>query len=203
MATATTDPLTPRKASIYTLTQDHNAGIALIMELDGGEMTPEQAADFDALMGSIKQDALGVIEGRLNVRAWLKEEAASIRGRRDQVQAHADHLKAREDSLEKAADRIENSIKEYAMTTGMVTTTQKKTETTKEIPGKKIKAGEWVVSIQRNGGVCPMRMVEGEEVPETYCKSLPDNEKIRAALEAGEKLPFAVLEERGIGIRIK
>lgn len=58
-------------------------------------------------------------------------------------------------------------------------------------------------SICANGGKQALT-VDGA-VPEEYTKTIVqnDNDKIRAALEAGEKLNFAHLEPRGESLRIK
>lgn len=58
-------------------------------------------------------------------------------------------------------------------------------------------------SIVKNGGVLPLQF-DGE-VPDSYKKVVleNDNQKIRAALEKGEKLTFAHLDERGRHLVIK
>jgi hypothetical protein len=59
--------------------------------------------------------------------------------------------------------------------------------------------------IVKNGGKLPLSIDEGC-VPEEYIKKVvvesPDKEKIRAALESGEVLPFASLGERGTHLKI-
>lgn len=58
-------------------------------------------------------------------------------------------------------------------------------------------------SIVKNGGKLPLT-IDGE-VPEDYKKAVleVDNDKIREALEQGNKLPFAHLEERSERLSIK
>lgn len=67
-----------------------------------------------------------------------------------------------------------------------------------------LKAGEYTLKVQNNGGKQPLK-VKAEEVPDSYMKVVyeVDNDKIRKALEQGEELPFAYLEERGKHITIK
>lgn len=67
----------------------------------------------------------------------------------------------------------------------------------------KIEAGEWTIKVQKNGGLQPM-IIDGE-VPHNYTIIVeePNKEKIRKALESGEELDFAHLEERGKHISIK
>lgn len=71
---------------------------------------------------------------------------------------------------------------------------------------RKLEAGTFTVSVQKNGGKAPI-VVEAavEDIPQEYRKVsyVADNDKIRAALDAGEKLPFAHLGERGESLRIK
>ena len=61
------------------------------------------------------------------------------------------------------------------------------------------------IKIVKNGGKLPLSIDEGC-VPEEYIKKVvvesPDKEKIRAALESGEVLPFASLGERGTHLKI-
>lgn len=53
----------------------------------------------------------------------------------------------------------------------------------------------------KNGGLQPLD-VHGP-VPEDFTRPVPDNDKIRKALEAGQDLDFAILAERGEHIRLK
>lgn len=66
----------------------------------------------------------------------------------------------------------------------------------------KLPAGEYTLKIARNGGVQPLVL---GEVPDNYMKVKlePDTEKIRKALNDGEELGFAHLEERGRHLNIK
>ncbi len=66
----------------------------------------------------------------------------------------------------------------------------------------KLPAGEYTLKIARNGGVQPLVL---GEVPDNYMKVKlePDTDKIRKALNDGEDLSFAHLEERGRHLNIK
>ena len=68
---------------------------------------------------------------------------------------------------------------------------------------KSIDAGDFTLKLQKNGGKQPL-VVDGD-VPESMCKVIlePDKDKIREAIENGENLPYAHLEERGQHIVIK
>ncbi len=76
-------------------------------------------------------------------------------------------------------------------------------KTLKEIGKPKFTTNLFSFTIAKNGGKQPLK-IDGE-VPEEYTKTKieNDNEKIRQALENGEELSFAHLEERGETLRIK
>jgi hypothetical protein len=67
----------------------------------------------------------------------------------------------------------------------------------------KIKTDLHIFTVCRNGGKQPMEITG--EVPDNYKRIVyeTDTEKIRAALEAGEELTFAHLNERGTHLMIK
>lgn len=66
----------------------------------------------------------------------------------------------------------------------------------------KLPAGEYTLKIAKNGGLQPLVL---GEVPDNYMKVKlePDTDKIRKALNDGEDLSFARLEERGRHLCIK
>lgn len=67
----------------------------------------------------------------------------------------------------------------------------------------KVEAGDFTIKLQNNGGKQPLKITG--PVPDN-CKRIvyeDDTELIRKKLEAGEKLDFAYLEERGKHVVIK
>ena len=68
-----------------------------------------------------------------------------------------------------------------------------------------IQAGDNTIKLQNNGGKAPLIFAEDKKIPESYMKVIlqPDNDRIREALENGEKLDFAHIGERGKHIKIK
>lgn len=68
---------------------------------------------------------------------------------------------------------------------------------------KQIDAGDYTIKLQKNGGKQPL-VISGD-VPESMCKVIlePDKDKIRAAIEYGEDVGYAFLEERGQHVVIK
>jgi ABC-type transporter Mla subunit MlaD len=73
---------------------------------------------------------------------------------------------------------------------------------------KTIETTRYKLSLQRHGGKAPLILNEDmppDHLPEQFRRTIvePDTKAIREALEAGEKLDFASLGERGQSIRIK
>ena len=77
-----------------------------------------------------------------------------------------------------------------------------------EVTGKtKFKTALYSFSIQKNGSVNPLKIdADVKDIPQEYLipqPPKPDTNAIRKALEEGEVLPFAHLEERGTSLRIR
>lgn len=68
-----------------------------------------------------------------------------------------------------------------------------------------IKAGDVTYKLQNNGGVLPLIVDEGKQIPQRFTKVTieKDNDLIRKALDDGEELDFARYGERGKQLRIK
>ena len=68
-----------------------------------------------------------------------------------------------------------------------------------------IQAGDRKFKLGNAGGVKPLKFVEDKEIPQSYMKVIyeKDNEKIRKALNDGEKLDFAYLGERAKTLKVK
>ena len=71
----------------------------------------------------------------------------------------------------------------------------------------KIKTDHFAFTVATNGGKQPMYVSDRiEDIPEefrTYPEPVPNRDAIRAALEAGQELKFAELQERGRSLRIR
>lgn len=77
-----------------------------------------------------------------------------------------------------------------------------------EVTGKtKFQTALYSFSIQKNGSVNPLKIdADVKDIPQEYLipqPPKPDTNAIRKALEEGEVLPFAHLEERGTSLRIR
>jgi hypothetical protein len=97
---------------------------------------------------------------------------------------YSDLKKTRENAIKRMKDRLLIAMDALGKT---------------EIP-----AGDFTIKVKKNGGKQTMT-VNDELVPDSWRRVVleVDKEKIRKALEAGEELSFAKLEERGRHIEIK
>lgn len=108
-------------------------------------------------------------------------------GQAEMIKAEIERLTARKQAIENAVKRMKDAL------LSSMQTTQR----------SEIKTDLHTIKIAKNGGKQPMEITG--EVPDSYNRMTiePDKDKIRAALESGEKLDFAVLKERGQHLNIK
>jgi hypothetical protein len=105
--------------------------------------------------------------------------------------AARDQLDKKISTRQRTADWLKLRIKNYLDGTG-----QKKVLTN----------SGFAVTVVGNGGKKPMKL-DDAAVPPEFCKVIPeqivpDKDAIRKALEAGQSLPFAELQERGTRLSI-
>lgn len=133
-------------------------------------------------------DTLEAVKGELEVKsAGYVAVINQLDMEAKKAKELSDAFKAKAEVRANNIKRLKNALKD-AMT---------------EIGTDAIDAGDYTIKLQKNGGKVPM-VVDGD-VPNDYLKVVyeRDSEKIRKALEDGEELPFAHLEERGKHIVIK
>lgn len=147
------------------------------------EMAADPEVDPDVF-----SDTLEALTGELEVKgrgyvSVIKQLEMEAKQAKEISQQFADKQKTRENHIKQMKEALL-----YAMT---------------KIGIDQIEAGEWTIKVQKNGGLQPM-VIDGE-VPENFKRITidDDKEKIRKALENGEELDFAHLEERGKHISIK
>lgn len=147
----------------------------------------EMATDPD-VDPDVFSDTLEALTGELEVKgrgyvSVIKQLEMEAKQAKEISQQFADKQKTRENHIKQMKEALL-----FAMT---------------KIGIDQIEAGEWTIKVQKNGGLQPM-VIDGE-VPENFKRITidDDKEKIRKALENGEELDFAHLEERGKHITIK
>lgn len=163
--------------TLYELTNDYKSLLDL-----AGSMDENELQTFNDTLEGI----LGEIEVKADGYAVV---LAEIEGRINTVSKEIGRLEAIESALSNTRRRMIDRLK-----TAM-----------EEIGTKEIKTDLHRFKIVGNGGKQPLDIDEGC-VPEEYMKKevkmSPDKDKIRKALESGEVLPFARLEERGTRLKI-
>lgn len=163
--------------TLYELTGNYKTLLDLAGSMDENELQTFNDT-LDAVMGEIEVKADGYA-------AVMTE----IKGRANTVSTEINRLKAIEDRLNFTIKRMEDRLK-----TAM-----------EEIGKKEIKTDLHRFKIVGNGGLKPLDIDEGcvpEEYTKTEVKQVPDKDKIRKALESGECLTFAHLEDRGTHLKI-
>lgn len=111
-----------------------------------------------------------------------------------ELEGQASTLKSEIDRLNNRKKTIESNIKQM----------KKSLQDAMKLSGKtKFKTELFSFNIVKNGGKQALDIYD--KVPEEYSivRLEPDKEKIRQALESGEELPFAILQERGESLRIR
>jgi uncharacterized small protein (DUF1192 family) len=163
--------------TLYDLTQDYRNLLDL-----AGSMDEDEIQAFN--------DTLEAVLGEIEVKAdGYAVVLAEIEGRINTVNREIGRLEAIESALSNTRRRMIDRLK-----TAM-----------ENIGKKEIKTDLHRFKIVGNGGKQPLDINEGcvpEEYLKTEVKQVPDKDKIRKALESGECLTFAHLEDRGTHLKI-
>lgn len=162
-------------STLYEITGDYLRLLEMLEE--------EESIDPQAFA-----DTLEGIDGEFEVKAdgyaRIMKELETEAGRYD---AEIQRMVTRRDSFKNRVKMLKQHLYDSMKATGKV----------------KFKTDLFSFGIQKNGGLQPMELVPGVEIPDEYCKMEPDSTKIREALKNGEELPFAVLKERGSHLVIR
>ena len=155
-------------STLYEITGDYLRLLEMLEE--------EESIDPQAF-----KDTLEGIEGEFEIKAdgyarvlkELKAEALKFK-------AEIERMTAKMNAITNNSARLRQHLYDSMKATGKT----------------KFKTDLFSFNIQRNGGTHPME-VDELCVTRAYMKMVPDNAKIRKALEDGKELKFAVLKERG------
>ena len=157
----------------------------------------ELTNEFQQLLDLIEQgeydeqllaDTLEGLDGEIEVKAdGYAKVIKEIEGSVSTIKAEIDRLGAKKSALDSSVKRLKEILE----------TSMRATNKTK------FKTDLFCFNIAKNGGKQSLDI--HDEVPVEYCKTeiKPDNDLIRKALESGERLSFAILQERGESLRIK
>lgn len=157
-------------STLYEITGDYLRLLEMLEEEE--ELDPQAFAD-----------TLESIEGEFEIKAdnyarIIKELMAES----EKYAAEVGRMQARMETLANRSKMLKQHLYNSMKATGKV----------------KFKTDLFRFGIQGNGGIMTMEITDKEKnIPEMYMKRVPDNAKIRKALEAGEHLSFAMLKDRG------
>ena len=119
----------------------------------------------------------------------LADAALTAKALAEARKAEADRIKALAEQAVNASERAKRIIMDLMAAAGL----------------QKIEGADCKVSVQANGGVLPLVILDEDALPERFIDLVPkvNNSAIRQAIEAGEPVPGAELGERGKSVRIK
>ncbi len=161
-------------SNLYKLTNDYETVLNMLYDEDADE---EMILDtLEAIEGEIEDKAN-------NYAKIIKELEAKQNARKEEAKRLTESAKVFENRVKALKSNLFNSMKATGKT--------------------KFATDLFSFNIAKNGGKQTLT-IDGD-VPEEYTKTITENDtdKIRQALEKGEKLTFAHLEPRGESLRIK
>jgi len=162
--------------TLMDISADLSALESLLLEVDGDVTDPEADAAVDAWFAEIGAARDQKLDNYCDLYCKLK-----ARGERRKKLAESDM---------KTAQRLRERLQYFFEVQGI----------------SKLETDSYKLSMATNGGLLPLIFsVPPEEIPDEFIEFIrkPMNPMIRDLLEGGEKLPFAVLGERGRHLRIR
>lgn len=161
--------------SLYQMTDEWQHVFELLCDPD----VPEEAVF----------DTIEMIEADMDTKADnYAGLIRSLEGDVDAIDKEIHRLQDRRDSIKNRVAALKDNLERMMRATGRT----------------KFKTSLFSFSIQKNGGVLPVRFLPEATVPNEWRKpGEPDTTRIRKYLELGNHLPFAELGERGESLRIR
>lgn len=182
MKAPTNTPAPEKRRTLFALAADMLALHDLLEEC-GGDITNEAtAAAVDAWFAENKERLHEKVDSYV---ALIREyEARSVA-----LKAEADRLISRRRTTDNAIDGLKTRLQMAMEAMGTA----------------KIDTDENTVQIQANGGKPAMDIIDEDAIPEEFGELAwtLNKDKVRAALEAGQAVPGAVLKPRGKSLRIR
>lgn len=179
-------PVTPgtlvKRRTLFELTGDALALHDLLTETGGDITEPSVAQAIDAWMKELDKGLHTKVDGYCILVRELEARAEARK-------AEAERLAKRAQVDENAARALKERLKVAFQMIGV----------------EKIETDNFNVRVQKNGGKAPLEVtVAPEALPErfTVVERKVNNEAVRAALEAGEKVEGCRLLDRGVSLRI-
>lgn len=178
-----------KSPSLFTLTEElsemFSMGYPEIYDNDSEEVKAEKE-ELQAAFDERISDLIEKIDNKADGYCSL---ITRFEGRAKTIEAEISRLMALKKSMDNAKKRMRESLLYCMQSTGRTC----------------INTDLHTIKAVKNGGKQPMEITGN--VPKEYEKTTvvvePDKDKIRAALEKGEALDFALLKERGSHLSIK
>ena len=174
----------PARRPLYAVTADLLALDALLDECEGDLSDPRAEAAVDAWAAELLADEGRKLDGAVAYVRQLEMEAEAAR-------AEADEWRRRQEGRLRRARRVKGVLLDHLARTGRARVG--------------LPSGLAVVA-RANGGRPPVEIdpVDPEHVPAEYRRVLVgiDQAAVRVALEAGTRLSFARLGDRGTHLRV-
>jgi hypothetical protein len=167
---------------LFDITADLAALDDLLAEVGGDISNPDVAETVEAWFAELDTNLVEKVDG---YAALITE----MRHRAETRKAEAERLANRARIDDNAADWLAGLLRAALDARGL----------------KKLETARYTVAVAGNGGKAPL--VLGEEIPADWLRTVsrtePDKDRIRAALEAGQDLPFARIGDRGRRLAIR
>ena len=189
MTTTAVAQTPPPRRTLFAITADLAALDQLLEERGGDVSDPAVLAAVESWYADLAAEEAAKLDGWCN---WVRQLDMEAHAARVESAEYAKRAQAREATLRWAKARM----LDHLLATGRT---------------KAVTASGRTVAVQQNGGVLPLECstftqdhLANEVDPRFVLTTLAiDTAAVRAAVDAGEQLPFARYGERGFQLRIR
>jgi len=172
--------------TLFEISEDILA-LDMLLEETGGDISdPKVAAAVDAWFAELNENLCDKVD---NYCAYIAELNARAAARREAMERLAKRVKTDENAAKSLKARLQMVFEQRNLAP----------------KGKPFETGRFRISLAGNGGPAPMTVDSGQLPKEFWMQPPPvvDYDKVRKALEAGQKVPGAALMPRGQHLNIR
>jgi len=169
--------------TLYDITADMREIDNLLTTLDGDISDPAVEEAITEWIAEMDVDLRGKVDG---YASYVSELFAKAEARKKEAKRLSTLAKYNENAAKRLKERLLWALQERGI--------------------NKVETPRYVVNVQAAGGKLALDVqVPGEQLPPRFQKVTvaPDNDAIRAALDAGEEVEGCNLMERGVSLRIR
>jgi len=170
------------KRTLLDISDDMQALDDLLQEIGGDLSDPAVEAAVDAFFNELSTDMGNKVD---NYAALITMIRGRAKIRKDEARRLTDRVRVDERAADALADRLKYVFEKRGI--------------------QKMETARFRVSVANNGGLAPLLIDDGAEIPEAYQRVVrePDKTALRDALEKGVELDGVRLGQRGTSLRIK